>query len=272
MVLALSVSRMVKVNTIVKRLPSVETLGCVSVVCSDKTGTLTQNRMTVTKCYTDGKICEPKRLNRRKDRYFLEGYALCNDASIRGERIGDPTELALLDMAAGFEIQRERLEESFPRTQEIAFDSERKMMTTLHRGEKENVSYTKGSPDEILERSAFLLEGGGRIPMTPEKRREIDQVIHAFTGEALRVLALGMRNPASGLKENGLTFIGFVGMADPIRPEAEDAVQEFYRAGVKTVMITGDRDRHGVCDCERTAHCVGRKRMHFRGGINGNDG
>lgn len=115
------------------------------------------------------------------------------------------------------------------------------MMTTLHRGEKENVSYTKGSPDEILERSAFLLEGGGRIPMTPEKRREIDQVIHAFTGEALRVLALGMRNPASGLKENGLTFIGFVGMADPIRPEAEDAVQEFYRAGVKTVMITGDR-------------------------------
>ena len=241
MVLALSVSRMVKVNTIVKRLPSVETLGCVSVVCSDKTGTLTQNRMTVTKCYTDGKICEPKRLNRRKDRYFLEGYALCNDASIRGERIGDPTELALLDMAAGFEIQRERLEESFPRTQEIAFDSERKMMTTLHRGEKENVSYTKGSPDEILERSAFLLEGGGRIPMTPEKRREIDQVIHAFTGEALRVLALGMRNPASGLKENGLTFIGFVGMADPIRPEAEDAVQEFYRAGVKTVMITGDR-------------------------------
>lgn len=193
MVLALSVSRMVKVNTIVKRLPSVETLGCVSVVCSDKTGTLTQNRMTVTKCYTDGKICEPKRLNRRKDRYFLEGYALCNDASIRGERIGDPTELALLDMAAGFEIQRERLEESFPRTQEIAFDSERKMMTTLHRGEKENVSYTKGSPDEILERSAFLLEGGGRIPMTPEKRREIDQVIHAFTGEALRVLALGMR-------------------------------------------------------------------------------
>lgn len=150
-----------------KRLPSVETLGCVSVVCSDKTGTLTQNRMTVTKCYTDGKICEPKRLNRRKDRYFLEGYALCNDASIRGERIGDPTELALLDMAAGFEIQRERLEESFR--------ERRRSHLTLNGNDdnsaswgKENVSYTKGSPDEILERSAFLLEGGGRIPMTPE--------------------------------------------------------------------------------------------------------
>lgn len=241
MVLALSVSRMVKVNTIVKRLPSVETLGCVSVVCSDKTGTLTQNRMTVTKCYTDGNICEPGKLNRKKDKYFLEGFSLCNDASVNGERIGDPTELALLDMAAKFDIQRERLEEKFPRTQELAFDSDRKMMTTLHRGEQGGISYTKGSPDEILERCTFLMEGGERVPMTPERRKKIDQVLRTFTGEALRVLALGMRSPAAGLKENGLTFIGIVGMADPIRPEAKEAVAEFYRAGVKTIMITGDR-------------------------------
>ena len=212
-----------------------------SVVCSDKTGTLTQNRMTVTRCYTDGKICEPKNLNRRKNRYFLEGYTLCNDASVRGERIGDPTELALLDMTEKFDLQRERLEESFPRIQEIAFDSDRKMMTTLHRGEKEKISYTKGSPDEILERAAFLMKDGERVPMTPERRKEIDQVIRTFTKDALRVLALGMRNPADGLKENGLTFLGIVGMADPIRPEAQEAVMEFYRAGVKTIMITGDR-------------------------------
>ena len=255
-----------------KRLPSVETLGCVSVVCSDKTGTLTQNRMTVTKCYTDGKICEPKRLNRRKDRYFLEGYALCNDASIRGERIGDPTELALLDMAAGFEIQRERLEESFPRTQEIAFDSERKMMTTLHRGEKENVSYTKGSPDEILERSAFLLEGGGRIPMTPEKRREIDQVIHAFTGEALRVLALGMRNPAVRFKGKRVNVYRVCRNGRSHTPGGRGCCAGILPCGCKDGHDHGGPDRHGVCDCERTAHCVGRKRMHFRGGINGNDG
>lgn len=114
-------------------------------------------------------------------------------------------------------------------------------MTTLHRGEKEKISYTKGSPDEILERAAFLMKDGERVPMTPERRKEIDQVIRTFTKDALRVLALGMRNPADGLKENGLTFLGIVGMADPIRPEAQEAVMEFYRAGVKTIMITGDR-------------------------------
>ena len=143
MVLALSVSRMVKVNTIVKRLPSVETLGCVSVVCSDKTGTLTQNRMTVTACYLDGRILEASRLDARRDRFFLEGFALCNDAvADGGSRLGDPTELALLDLARRFGLERPELEKTCPRTGEIAFDSERKMMTTLHRTENGSVSYT----------------------------------------------------------------------------------------------------------------------------------
>ena len=242
MVLALSVSRMVKVNTIVKRLPSVETLGCVSVVCSDKTGTLTQNRMTVTNCYTDGKVISPAQLETERNRHFLQGFVLCNDASIEGgERMGDPTELALLTMAEPLGIHREKLEKRMIRKAELAFDSDRKMMTTLHKEGASGVSYTKGSPDEILERCQYILLNGSKQPLTPERKKEINKVLAGFTGNALRVLALGMRENTMELSENGLTFVGMVGMADPIRPEAKEAVREFYRAGVKTIMITGDR-------------------------------
>lgn len=242
MVLALSVSRMVRVNTIVKRLPSVETLGCVSVVCSDKTGTLTQNRMTVTKCYVDGKVRQTEALHPGREEHFIRGFALCNDASLRGgERRGDPTELALLDMAARFGLEREMLERSMPRIDEIAFDSERKMMTTLHREGNRRISYTKGSPDEILERCKYVWSGGERLPMTPTVKKQIQKGLSEMTGAGLRVLALGMRTEATGLEENGLTFLGFAGMEDPIRPEAVEAVREFKRAGVRTIMITGDR-------------------------------
>lgn len=242
MVLALSVSRMVKVNTIVKRLPSVETLGCVSVVCSDKTGTLTQNRMTVMKCYLDGEVKEPQRLEKDKDRHFLQGFTLCNDASVQeGERFGDPTELALLDMAAGVQLYREKLEKKLPRKNELAFDSERKMMTTLHMAGGSGISYTKGSPDEILERCTYLYLNGSRQPMTPAVKKQIYKVLASFTEQALRVLALGMRENTTGLEENGLTFLGMVGISDPVRTEAKEAVTEFARAGVKTIMITGDR-------------------------------
>lgn len=242
MVLALSVSRMVRVNTIVKRLPSVETLGCVSVVCSDKTGTLTQNRMTVTKCYVNGKLRETEGLHPGSEQYFIRGFALCNDASLRGgERRGDPTELALLDMAARFGIEREALENTMPRVDEIAFDSDRKMMTTLHRVGKSRISYTKGSPDEILERCKYVWENGERLPMTPAAKKQIQKGLSEMTGFGLRVLALGMRQEAAAIEENGLTFLGFAGMEDPVRPEAAEAVQEFKRAGVRTIMITGDR-------------------------------
>ena len=242
MVLALSVSRMVKVNTIVKRLPSVETLGCVSGVCSDKTGTLTQNRMTVVRCYTEGKILETDMLKKNENCHFIQGFALCNDASLaEGERIGDPTELALLDMAAMFGIERETLEKRMPRKAEIAFDSERKMMSTLHMEGSSGVSYTKGSPDEILERCRYLWQNGEKLPMTPQHRKQIQKALKQFTERGLRVLALGMRENVFGLEENGLIFLGMVGMEDPVRPEVKEAVREFYRAGVKTVMITGDR-------------------------------
>ena len=242
MVLALSVSRMVKVHTIVKRLPSVETLGCVSVVCSDKTGTLTQNRMTVTRCHTGDGMLAAEALDPERDRLFLNGFVLCNDAVLgEGERRGDPTELALLDMASRCGIFKEQLEEKLPRIGELAFDSERKMMSTRHRGAKEQVSYTKGSPDEIMERCQAILVKGEKKPLTSSVKKQLKGALEEMTGKGLRVLALGMRENVTSLEESGLTFLGFAGMQDPIRPEAAQAVREFAQAQVTTVMITGDR-------------------------------
>lgn len=238
MVLALSVSRMVKVNTIVKKLPSVETLGCVSVVCSDKTGTLTQNKMSVTACYTDGRLLPPEELSREAHRSFIEGFTLCNDASAR---IGDPTELALLDMAAGLHVYRPVLETRLPRIDEIPFDSDRKMMTTLHRMGSSSVSYTKGSPDEILKRCTHIRLDGKVVPFTPSHKQKIRNAIKEMSSRALRVLALAMRTGDRKATEKELIFIGLAGMKDPIRPGVAEAVESCLKAGVKVVMITGDR-------------------------------
>lgn len=238
MVLALSVSRMVKVNTIVKKLPSVETLGCVSVVCSDKTGTLTQNKMSVTACYTDGRLLPPEELSREVHRSFVEGFALCNDASAR---IGDPTELALLDMAAGLHVYRPVLETRLPRIDEIPFDSDRKMMTTLHRMGSSSVSYTKGSPDEILKRCTHIRLDGKVVPFTPAHKQNIRNAIKEMSSRALRVLALAMRTGDRKVTEKELIFVGLAGMKDPIRPGVAEAVTSCQKAGVKVVMITGDR-------------------------------
>lgn len=238
MVLALSVSRMVKVNTIVKKLPSVETLGCVSVVCSDKTGTLTQNKMSVTACYTDGRLLPPEELSREAHRSFVEGFALCNDASAR---IGDPTELALLDMAAGLHVYRPVLETRLPRIDEIPFDSDRKMMTTLHRMGSSSVSYTKGSPDEILKRCTHIRLDGKVVPFTPAHKQNIRNAIKEMSSWALRVLALAMRTGDRKATEKELIFVGLAGMKDPIRPGVAEAVTSCQKAGVKVVMITGDR-------------------------------
>lgn len=230
MVLALSVSRMVKVHAIVRRLPSVETLGCVNVVCSDKTGTLTQNRMTVVRNDT------------KEPREAMEGFALCNDAATGdGVRRGDPTELALLDMAAREGITRQKLEEEKPRIGEIPFDSARKRMTTIHRGPNGTVSYTKGSPDEILRGCTQISRQGTVSLMTPKDKQNLNAVIDSFAGDGLRVLALAKKDGEGKERETDMTFLGLVGIADPIRPEAKTAVEEFREAGVRTVMITGDR-------------------------------
>lgn len=263
--LALSVTKMVKVNTIIRRLPSVETLGSVSVVCSDKTGTLTQNKMTVEMFWCNGGLnclrdvlqeeatmkdqnseleaaalreqsMEEKR--RLPDRDFLQGMVLCNDASIEaGNRIGDPTELALLDMGALFGIDKESLNRSLKRMGEFPFDSDRKLMTTYHNN---GTSYTKGAPDEVLKRCSHIRIQGKSRSLTKEYRRQIEEAVSRMSSQALRTLAVAMQECAGEPVERELVFLGMVGMKDPARPEAGEAVEIFKKAGVTTVMITGD--------------------------------
>lgn len=241
MVLALSVTRMVKVNTIIRRLPSVETLGCVSVVCSDKTGTLTQNRMTVTTCYTDGRFWEATDRQLKSRSLFLEGLVLCNDASAT---LGDPTEIALIKLGETHGIHKESLETELPRVFEIAFDSKRKCMTTQHKSPKtgSSVSFTKGSPAVLLDKCTHILMGGQQSSLTPTIRGHILDAGSQMSADSLRVLALAMKQGhGHNSLETGLTFLGLVGMLDPLRPEALSAVHTFGQAGVRTVMITGDQ-------------------------------
>lgn len=277
--LALSVTRMVKVNTIIRRLPSVETLGAVSVVCSDKTGTLTQNRMTVQKCWwydqmesvnsnesmdsiesvnslRNGKsYCLNSKHSRAREnsvcRELLYGLVLCNDATFVGkERIGDPTELALLDFGANFGLYREQLEKEYPRYAEKPFDSERKMMTTYHRIRELRIGkggaktgtfcYTKGAPDVVLRHCTQIRQGDKEVPMTAALQRRVAETIGVMNSLALRTLAVACGRGMAEGDEEGLTFLGIVGMQDPARPETATAVEIFRHAGVSTVMITGD--------------------------------
>lgn len=252
-VLALSVSRMARVHTIVRRLPSVETLGAVSVVCSDKTGTLTMNRMTVEEVLDAGELLDEGGSGRRRrpgrgkgamapcQEELLRAFVLCNDAELNKKgRIGDPGELALLEYAEKEgPWTKGELERQLPRTAERAFDPERKRMTTVHRTETGTVSYTKGAPDVILERCSRYLSGGGERPLTGGSRRRLQDRISWLSGRGLRVLGAA-RSDGDGRKEEDMVFLGLAAMADPPRPEAAHAVAMFKRAHVRTVMITGD--------------------------------
>ncbi len=257
--LALSVTRMVRVNTIVRRLPSVETLGAVSVVCSDKTGTLTQNRMRVEKCFLNLQEYKGEELQNGgsagrlfdlRGRDFLYGMVLCNDAVLSSSngkehsRMGDPTELALLDFGAGFGLSRQELEKDFPRCGELAFDSERRMMTTCHRRAEGYIAYTKGAPEQVLKRCARIMLYGHPVELSDRYRRQILKEAESMSTDALRTLAVAMHEfpglQPSELKEENLIFLGLLGMKDPPRPEAAEAVETFRQAGVSTVMITGD--------------------------------
>ena len=237
-VLALSVTRMVKAGTIVRRLPSVETLGAVSVVCSDKTGTLTKNEMTVTACYLDGKIREAPAIEYGKTgSRLLTCFSLCNDAT---EETGDPTETALLRFAAAGGVRKEREEREKPRQGELPFDSDRKMMTTLNREGKTYISYTKGAPDEVLKRCSAIMKDGKVMPLESRDRKKIQEAIETMSGRALRVLAGAMAEGVTKPTEKNLVFLGMAGMIDPPREEAKAAVEAFKKASVRTVMITGD--------------------------------
>ena len=234
-VLSIGVTNMSKRNAVVRRLTAVETLGCTQVICSDKTGTLTQNKMTVVEHTGDTKV-------------LAEAMTLCNDAVFEdGGAKGEPTEAALVNFGAAEGIIKSELEKTQPRVAEAPFDSGRKMMSTIHKCGDAFVQYTKGAPDEVLRRCVSYEQDGKILPMTEEKRREILDKNHSMADKALRVLAAAKRNwnavPEDVTPENleqDLCFIGLTGMIDPIRPEVKAAIAECRSAGIRPVMITGD--------------------------------
>lgn len=242
-VLSIGVQRMVKANTVVRKLPSVETLGAVSVVCSDKTGTLTQNKMTVLEAYTDKNYFVSKDFNKESNnedlRLLAKGMSLCSNATVDEGLYGDPTEIALVAFSNDFDMHKGSLETDTPRVDELPFDSVRKMMSTQHVYKKEKISYTKGALDSILKHTTTILINGEVRPITEEDIKDIYKANLYFSDKALRVLALAI-SKKDKLKEEELTFVGLVAMIDPARKEAKPAVLKFKSAGITTVMITGD--------------------------------
>ena len=269
-VLSIGMTKMAESNAIVKRLLAVETLGCVDVICSDKTGTLTQNQMTVKVIYDGsrkynvegggyapvGNIVDeggkPVKIEGVLNTLILSSV-LCNDASIlkQGENdyscIGDPTEGALTTLGMKAKMLREETMHTYPRETELPFDSDRKMMTTFHSGIDEGkwISFTKGAPDIVISRCTSILTPTGVQKMTEEKRAEIREVNHNYAIQAIRVLAFATKEHGDGSKatfadEENMTFLGLIGMIDPARKEAKDAIAVCREAGIRAVMITGD--------------------------------
>ena len=237
MVLSIGVTNMSKRNAIIRRLTAVETLGCAQIICSDKTGTLTQNKMTVTDFFGS----DEKRLS--------AAMALCSDAELSedGEVSGEPTEAALVQWAASLGLKKPELKEKAPRFMEAPFDSGRKMMSTLHRAHEGIVQFTKGAPDIVIDRCEYYLEDGKPVPMTEEYRQKIFAANKAMADRALRVLACAERrwdappeSAAPQYLEQKLCFVGLCGMIDPVRPEVKAAIEECEAAGIRAIMITGD--------------------------------
>ena len=267
-VMALGVQRMAKKNALIRKLPAVETLGGATVICSDKTGTLTLNKMTVTHIAVNGDfengtttpIGNAAKQHPAVYRELVYAAALCNDASLdpdrKGEIIGDPTEGALIYMAQAFGIDHEALEDEYPRFFEQPFDSERKRMTTVHRIHEKWVSYTKGAVDEMLPLCTHILTSEGVRPITEADKENITKLCLSMSEDALRVLGFAMRTltalPTDDNEnvEFDMTFVGVTGMIDPPRKEvadsvrtcrqAADSVRTCRQAGIRTIMITGD--------------------------------
>ena len=238
-VLALGVQKMVRANTIVRKLPSVETLGAVSVVCSDKTGTLTQNKMTVVKAYINEQLIDGNDILKDECKFLSMGLSLCSNASVDEGLYGDPTEIALVEYANKMNQHKGDLEKLAPRIDEYPFDSVRKMMSTQHVYNGKKLIFTKGAIDSIL-KVANRIEINGKVRnITEEDKKNIMAASDSMAVSALRVLGLAY-SYSDELKEENLVFIGLVGMIDPPRPECKNAVSIFKQAGITTIMITGD--------------------------------
>ena len=236
-VLSIGVTNMSKKNAIIRKLTAVETLGCAQIICSDKTGTLTQNKMTVVDHYGDD------------EKLIAKAMALCCDASIDVDGVvtGEPTEAALVNYANELGMNKNDLVAAAPRTGEAPFDSGRKMMSTVHKTAEGIVQYTKGAPDEILKKCTSALVDGKAVPFTDEIRAAVLADNKRMADKALRVLAVAFRSYDSApadyapeALENDLTFIGLTGMIDPARPEVKAAIEECRSAGITPIMITGD--------------------------------
>ena len=237
-VLSIGVTLMSKRKAIIRHLTAVETLGCAQVICSDKTGTLTQNKMTVVQSYGSDKEETAK------------SFALCTDAKLAvGQTVstGDPTQTAVVDYAAKIGLPKYELEEKYPRVGEIPFDSMRKLMTTVHRDGEGFAQYTTGAPDVVIGKCTSALIDGREVEMTDELRETLFKENKKLADQALRVLASGrktyIKTPESyepDKMEQGLCFLGLVGMIDPVRPEVKDAIEECRSAGIRPIMITGD--------------------------------
>lgn len=235
-VLSIGVTKMSKRNAVIRKLTAVETLGCTQVICSDKTGTLTQNKMTVVNFSGDN------------EKLAAQAMALCSDAVLEdGEVKGEPTEAALVEWAKKQDLLKYELESEFPRVGEAPFDSSRKMMSTVHSANNGFVQYTKGAPDVVLSRCTTALVNGKQVPMTEKIFNSVLSDNKAMADEALRVLCVAMRvynempeSQEPSFLEKDLCYIGIAGMIDPVRPEVVDAIVEAKEAGIRPVMITGD--------------------------------
>ncbi len=247
-VLALGTQKMAKENAIIRKLQAVEGLGSVSVICSDKTGTLTQNKMTVKKLYVDGKEINHDELNRsiELENNLLLMSILCNDSvTLDGKEMGDPTEVALVNLADIYILDELKIREEYPRLSEIPFDSDRKLMSTTHKIGGKNLLFTKGALDVIIDRVIKIEDETGIREITKEDRKQIEKINEKFSKAGLRVLAFAFKRMEEvkniGLEdENDLVFMGLIAMMDPPREESAKAVEDCIKAGIRPVMITGD--------------------------------
>ena len=236
-VLSIGVTNMSKKNAIIRKLTAVETLGCAQIICSDKTGTLTQNKMTVVEHYCDN------------EKMLAEGMALCTDVNLDddGNLVGEPTEMALVAYSMSLGMNKNELLKSAPRVGEAPFDSNRKMMSTIHETADGILQFTKGAPDEILKHCTRIFKNGEVSPLTDADRDAVLKKNKEFADRALRVLACGYKqlscvpeDQSPDNIENELVFCGLVGMIDPVRPEVKAAIEECRGAGIRPIMITGD--------------------------------